>query len=79
MYDNTLIFVEVKTRSNISLGLPEDAVGPKKRKKYEIIASMYLQDHDFVDMAVRFDVVAIMVLGKDKALIRHHVNAFGVS
>lgn len=70
--------MEVKTRTNISLGLPEDAVNAKKRKKYEIIASMYLQDHDFVDMAVRFDVIAIMVLKKDRALIRHHVNAFGI-
>ena len=30
------------------------------------------------DMAVRFDVIAIMVLKKDRALIRHHVNAFGI-
>lgn len=73
-----MVFVEVKTRSSVKTGLPEDAVGPKKRKKYECIAAMYLQDHDFVDMSVRFDVVAILVISNDRALIRHHVNAFGI-
>ena len=77
-FEGTLIFVEVKTRTNIELGLPEDAVGPKKRKKYETLAAMYLQDHDYVDMPVRFDVIGIMVIKKDRCLIRHHVNAFGI-
>lgn len=78
LFDDTLIFVEVKTRSNLSVGLPEDAVNAKKRKKYECIAAMYLKDHDFVDMAVRFDVIGILVINSKRALIRHHVNAFGV-
>lgn len=77
MCEGTLVFVEVKTRTNVSVGLPEDAVGPKKRKKYECIAAMYLQDHDYVDMGVRFDVVGILVINKKRALIRHHTNAFG--
>lgn len=77
-FDDILIFVEVKTRTNVSVGLPEDAVGPKKRKKYEAIAAFYLQDHDYVDMSVRFDVIAILVINNDRALIRHHINAFGI-
>ena len=58
--------------------LPEDAVGPKKRKKYETLAAMYLQDHDYVDMSVRFDVVGILVMSNNRAFMRHHYNAFGV-
>lgn len=77
-YEGTLIFCEVKTRTNIEAGLPEDAVGPKKRKKYETLAAMYLQDHDYVDLPVRFDVIGIMLIDKDRSFIRHHVNAFGV-
>lgn len=73
----TLVFVEVKTRTNISIGLPEDAVGAKKRKKYECMAAMYLQDHDYCDMGVRFDVIGILVINGKRALIRHHSNAFG--
>ena len=77
-HEGTLIFVEVKTRTNIEAGLPEDSVGPKKRKKYETLAAMYLQDHDYVDLPVRFDVIGIMLINKGKSFIRHHVNAFGV-
>lgn len=77
-FEDVLIFVEVKTRTNIELGLPEDAVGPKKRRKYESLAAMYLQEHEYVDMAVRFDVVGLLVLKQDRAFIRHHVNAFGI-
>lgn len=77
LHEDVLVFVEVKTRHNIRTGLPEDAVGPKKRKKYESMAAMYLQDNDYVDMAVRFDVIGILVIKSDRALIRHHVNAFG--
>lgn len=78
-YDDVLIFVEVKTRTNIKTGLPEDAVGAKKRRKYESMAAMYLKDHEFVDMPVRFDVVGILVVNEERALIRHHINAFGVA
>lgn len=76
--EETIVFVEVKTRTNVENGLPEDAVGPKKRKKYETLAAMYLQDHDYIDMSVRFDVIGIMVLKKDRCFIRHHINAFGI-
>lgn len=78
MDNGTIVFVEVKTRANLEKGLPEDAVGPKKRKKYESLAAIYLQDHDYVDMAVRFDVIGILVMSKNRAFIRHHYNAFGV-
>lgn len=78
-FEDVLVFVEVKTRSNLEVGLPEDAVGPKKRRKYESLAAMYLQDHEYVDMAVRFDVVGLLVIKKDRALLRHHINAFGVA
>ena len=52
LFEDTIIFVEVKTRTNIEKGLPEDAVGVKKRRKYECIAAMYLQDHDYINMSV---------------------------
>lgn len=74
----TLVFTEVKTRSNCEKGLPEDAVGPEKRRKYEKLAAAFLQDYDAVDLRVRFDVVALLIIAPDRALIRHHIDAFGV-
>lgn len=79
MDEKFLIFVEVKTRTKLETGLPEEAVDAERRHRYELIAAYYLRDHDYVDMPVRFDVVALLVCGPDRAFIRHHINAFGSS
>ena len=74
---HTVVFIEVKTRSGIEKGFPEDAVDARKRLRYEKIAGYYLSDYEEVDIPYRFDVIGILVIGKDRATIRHHVNAYG--
>lgn len=71
-----LVFVEVKTRSSTDKGLPSEAVNAEKRQRYERIAALFLQGYEVVDVPVRFDVVSLMVVPPDRALIRHHINAF---
>lgn len=71
-----LVFVEVKTRRNTDKGFPSEAVNAKKRERYEKIALAYASEFHDADIQVRFDVVSIVVIGKDKAMIRHHLNAF---
>ncbi len=75
---DTIVFVEVKTRTDEDKGMPEEAITSKKRSKYEKIAISYLRDYEDVDIAVRFDVIGILVVSSDRAIIRHHINAFGV-
>lgn len=77
--EECLVFCEVKTRSNIDKGFPSESVTKKKRQKYEKIAAWYLQEHDWYDVCIRFDVIDILVVRHDRALIRHLVNAFGVA
>ncbi len=74
-----IVFVEVKTRSNLSVGLPEEAVDAHKKARYEKIAACYLREMDCgIDEApVRFDVIGLLVVSRDRALVRHHINAFG--
>lgn len=74
--EDTLIFVEVKTRKDCQKGFPAEAVNAEKRTRYEKIALAYLKDYDVVDLTVRFDVVSIVVVAEDRALIRHHIAAF---
>jgi putative endonuclease len=76
--ETAIVFVEVKTRTDEQLGLPEEAVGPEKRKRYERIAAAYLRDNDTSEVAIRFDIIAILVIATDRALVRHHINAWGV-
>ena len=73
---DAVVFVEVKTRSSVEKGLPSDAVDKRKRERYEKIAALFLADYEAVDVPVRFDVVSLLVIGADRALVRHHINAF---
>ena len=75
--DETLVFVEVKTRSVDFPGLPEEAVTAQKRERYEKIAISYLKRHPRPSGRVRFDVIAIGMTGEQQCLLRHHRDAFG--
>ncbi len=76
--EEALVFVEVKTRSNCSKGLPEEAVTPAKRRRYEKIAAFYLRDHPVATKQVRFDVISILAVAPERAFLRHHRNAFSL-
>ena len=73
----TLVFCEVKTGTSIEKGFPEERVDSEKRARYEKISAWYLKDYDFFDIPVRFDVIALLVLKEDRAMLKHYVNAFG--
>ena len=73
---STLCFVEVKTRTGVQKGFPAEAVDAKKRARYEKIAACYLQHYEKTDICVRFDVISILVLSKNRAFLRLHTNAF---
>jgi len=77
-YDgDELAFIEVKTRRNVDTGFPEEAVTAEKRRRYEKIALLYLSDHDLPSAQVRFDIVAIIIMGAQRAFVRHHYDAYG--
>lgn len=75
--DGTIIFVEVKTRSNTRHGLAAEAVNVRKQKKIIEAASVFLQDEKYFDSACRFDVIEIYSAGKNFE-INHIENAFEV-
>lgn len=74
--ENAVVFVEVKTRSSCEKGFPAEAVDEKKRNRYERIAVYFLKEYDEIDIPVRFDIVSIVAISPDRALVRHHINAF---
>lgn len=53
-----LCFVEVKTRTNLSMGLPRDYVTAAKQEKLRKTAAFYLAEKD-LDCPVRFDVAEV--------------------
>jgi putative endonuclease len=56
--DSTLAVIEVKTRSSIDFGLPQDFVKPKKIQLLVKAVNEYIVSND-LDVDVRFDIIAI--------------------
>lgn len=56
--ENTLAIVEVKTRSSLEFGLPQDFVKPKKIQLLVKAVNAYVTERD-LDVSVRFDIIAI--------------------
>ena len=74
----TLVFVEVKSRSSGAYGDPQLAVGRRKQQKISRISVHYLAERRLCHRPARFDVVAVKLFpaGHRIELIR---NAFELS
>mgnify|MGYP000862664561 FL=1 len=59
----TLVFVEVKTRSSLRYGTPAEAVNFRKRNKIIQTASWYLRQRHMEYRPCRFDVIEIYATG----------------
>lgn len=73
--DDQLVFVEVKTRSNLSYGRPELFVDSRKAARIAAAAGAYMQ-HIAYEWIFRFDVIAVTYRGKGMFSIRHFEDAF---
>lgn len=58
--NDDLIFFEVKTRSSVKFGYPEDAVNSKKIEKIELVANEYLDNASSNNLNWRIDTIAII-------------------
>ena len=74
--DEVLVFVEVKTRSNLNYGEPEYALTIGKQKAIIRVAQEFLYERDIVDTAVRFDVIGIQFKEDGSPEINHLEHAF---
>lgn len=72
--EDTLAVVEVKTRSSLDFGLPQDFVTPKKIKLLVNAVDEYVTVND-LDVEIRFDIVSIYNK-KGDFVIEHIVDAF---
>lgn len=72
--ENILAIIEVKTRSSLDFGLPQDFVKPKKIQLLVKAVNEYVLSND-LDIEVRFDIIAIHKEDKSFA-IEHLIDAF---
>lgn len=72
---SVLCFVEVKTRTNLSVGLPREYVDRRKQDRLRTTAALYLAQKE-LDCPVRFDVAEVYADEKGKVRIDYIENAF---
>jgi len=75
--DRTIVFVEVRTRSDETFGPPELSITPAKKNRllrtarYFLAANRILEDRPF-----RFDIVAIVLGQAGRPKLKHYTNTF---
>jgi putative endonuclease len=69
------VFVEVKTRTSLSFGQPEEAVTQKKREHMQAAAEAYIQAHPEITGDWRIDVISIYRQPSAPPEIVHFENA----
>ena len=74
--NDTLCFVEVKTRKSDSHGSPFEAISPGKKRRMIKAALSYMQDTNQLDVLARFDVIAISPEGSGEEGVDLLQNAF---
>lgn len=75
----TLVFVEVKTRTEMTHGGPLEAITPAKKRQLSKVALEYLGRYGRHDSPARFDVVAILLSSGMVVEIEVIQNAFELS
>ena len=59
--EKEIVFIEVKTRSNIKFGKPSESVNQIKQKHIYNSAKYFLYKIRLLDIPVRFDVIEILI------------------
>lgn len=70
---NEIVFCEVKTRRNISFGMPADSVNYYKKKHIQATAKYYLYKNNINNTSVRFDIIEVYLINH-KIKINHLKN-----
>ena len=72
--ENFLAVIEVKTRSTLDFGSPQDFVKPKKIQLLIKAVNAYINDRE-IDFEIRFDIIAVHKNGESFA-VEHLTDAF---
>ncbi len=77
--EQSFVFIEVKTRRDLSYGVPQLAVTPFKQRQISKAALTWLSKNRKLDHNARFDVIAILLHTEVRFSIEHIRNAFDLA
>ena len=75
----SFVFIEVKTRRDLSYGVPQLAVTPFKQRQISKAALTWLSKNRKMECNARFDVIAILLHTDIRFTIDHIKNAFDLA
>ena len=73
-HENTIVFVEVKSRGTDAFGDPEMAVTRGKQRFLVTAADQYIRENN-IELESRFDIVSILVINNN-ITVKHLEDAF---
>lgn len=76
--DECVCFIEVKTRTSIDFGEPQDAVNSAKQKQLARLANAFLGENEWHDRAFRFDIIEVWLLPGQKPRVNWIRGAFEI-
>ena len=71
---DTIVFIEVKTRSTDEFGEPETFVSPRQQRFLVTAADFYIQERE-IELNARFDILALLP-NNASFIIKHIPEAF---
>lgn len=71
---NSLVFVEVKTRTQNQFGTPLEAITSHKLSKMIKTSQFYLTQRNMHNHPYRFDAIEVIMRNDEKPIINHLVN-----
>lgn len=77
LHDNTLVFIEVKTRTSDKFGTPFESITPWKLRPLIKTAQFYKQIHKGLPDNLRMDAVGVKMFGAEVSDIEHIKNITG--
>jgi len=76
-HNDSLVFVEVRTKTSLEFGSPEESITPTKQERLKSTAYRYQQTHNNLPPLWRIDVVAIELTRGKLSRIELIENAVG--
>lgn len=74
---DTIIFIEVKTKTSINYGTPEEMINQNKINKIQKMANVYLTTKRLHNYSIRLDAIAITLDGNGQVQsFNHHENLY---
>ncbi|MXW64072.1 MAG: YraN family protein [Bacteroidetes bacterium SB0662_bin_6] len=74
-----IVFAEVKTRSGLRFGRPEEAISETKQRRIAQAAQAWLRERSMGQAPCRFDVIAVVLHKNADPIVTHFKQAFWTS